>query len=137
MNCSWATQVDNIYTRNPHLLRDPPPHIQANVAANLLKVHRKSPQREENSSPFTHLDSFNEEDEELGLLGGKNNTNKIQLDRYIKVLQIKRKEMDIGKKTSDLLTSAAKINWFGLQMHPQPKIPILCQKLGLPQLSHF
>jgi len=46
MNCSWAAWVDDFYMRNPHLLKDPPPHIQANFVANLLKVHRKSPLRE-------------------------------------------------------------------------------------------
>src|SRR5882724_9084346 len=48
MNHSWAAWVNKFYTRNPHLLRDPPLHIQANFVANFLKVHRKSPQREEN-----------------------------------------------------------------------------------------
>jgi len=73
---------------------------------------RKSPQREENSSLFAHLDSINKEDEELSLLGGENKTNKLQLGRYIEVLQIKRKEMDTGKKSLDLLTLAAnKLVW--------------------------
>src|SRR5882724_13318079 len=53
------------------------------------------------------LDSINEEYEELGSLGGENETNKLQLNRYIKVLQIKRKEMDSGKKSSDLPPLAA------------------------------
>src|SRR5882724_11552313 len=43
MNHSWAAQVDNFYSRNPHVLKDPPPHIQANFVDNLLKVHKKSP----------------------------------------------------------------------------------------------
>ena len=48
---------------------------------------------------------INEEDEELGLLGGEIEDDKLQLDRYIEVLQIKRKEMDLGKKSADLPTS--------------------------------
>src|SRR5882724_786580 len=79
--------------------------MQANFAANLLEVHRKSPLKEEKSSLFTCLDSINEEDEELGLLGGETEVDKLQLDRYIEVLQIKRKEMDSVKKTPDLPTS--------------------------------
>src|SRR5882724_1976988 len=63
MNCLWAAQVNDFYTRNPHLLKDPPLHIQANIAANLLKVHKKIPLREEKPSLFTHLDSINEENE--------------------------------------------------------------------------
>ena len=89
------------------MLRDSPLHIQTNLAANLLKAHRNSPLREENSSLFACLDSINEEDEELSSLGGKNETDKLQLDRYIEVLQVKRKEMDSGKKSLDLPTSAA------------------------------
>jgi len=104
MNRSWAAQVDDFYSRNPHLLKDPPPHMQANFAANLLEVHRKSPLREEKSSLFAHLDSINEEDEELSSLGGETEEDKLQLDRYIKVLQIKRKEMDSVKKSPDLPT---------------------------------
>ena len=34
MNLSWAARVDDYYMRNPHLLKDPPLHIQANFAAN-------------------------------------------------------------------------------------------------------
>src|SRR5882724_9222729 len=105
MNCSWAARVDNFYSRNPHLLKDPPLHMQANFAANLLKVHRKSPLREEKSSLFACLDSINEEDEELSSLGGKTEEENLQLNRYIEVLQIKRKEMDSVKKSPDLLTS--------------------------------
>src|SRR5882724_8203800 len=85
MNRSWAAQVDDFYSRNPHLLKDPPPHMQANFAANLLEVHRKSPLRKEKSSLFTCLDSINEEDEELSLLGGDFKDEILQLDRYIKV----------------------------------------------------
>src|SRR5882724_1547266 len=85
MNCSWAAWVDNFYSRNPHLLKDPPPHIQANFAPNLLKVHKKSPLREEKASLFAGLDSINKEDEEHGLLGGKIDDDKLQLDRSIKV----------------------------------------------------
>ena len=79
--------------------------MQANFAANLLEVHRKCPLREEKSSLFTHLDSINEEDEELGSLGGETKEDKLQLNRYIEVLQIKRKEMDSVNKSPDLLTS--------------------------------
>ena len=64
--------------------------------ANFLEAHRKIPLREENSSLFACLDSINKEDEELSSLGGKNETDKLQLDRYIEVLQIKRKEMEMG-----------------------------------------
>src|SRR5882724_5200520 len=105
MNCSWAAQVDDFYSRNPHLIKVPPPHMQAKFAANLLEVHRKSPLREEKSSLFAHLDSINEEKEELGLLGGETEEDKLQLYRYIKVLQIRRKEMDSVKKSPDLPTS--------------------------------
>src|SRR5882724_1591114 len=105
MNCLWAARVNDFYLRNPHLLKDLPPHIQANFVANLLEVHKKSPLREKKSSLFTHLDSINEEDEELSSLGGEIEDDKLQLNRYIKVLQIKRKEMDSAKKSPDLPTS--------------------------------
>jgi len=100
-----AAQVDDFYSRNQHLLKDPPLHMQANFAANLLEVHRKSPLREEKSSLFAHLDSINEEDEGLSSLGGETEEDKLQLDRYIEVLQIKRKEMDLVKKSPDHPTS--------------------------------
>ena len=75
--------------------------------ANFLEAHRKIPLREENSSLFACLDSINKEDEELSSLGGEDEFNKLQLDRCIEVLQIKRKEMDTGKKSMDLLTLVA------------------------------
>ena len=72
---------------------------------------QEKPLGEEKSSLFTHLDSINE-DEELSFLGGKIEDDKPQLNRYIEVLQIKRKEMDTGKKSLDLLTLAAnKLVW--------------------------
>jgi len=43
MNHSWPAQVNDFYSRNPHLLKDPPPHMQANFAANLLEYTRKAP----------------------------------------------------------------------------------------------
>src|SRR5882724_11736504 len=104
MNHSWAAWVNDFYLRNPHLLKDPPPHTQENFAANLLEVHKKSPLREEKYSLFTHLDSINKEDEELSSLGGEIKDDKLQLNRYIEVLQIKRKEMDSAKKSPDLPT---------------------------------
>src|SRR5882724_3952581 len=104
MNHSWAAWVNDFDLRNPHLLKDPLPHIQANFVANLLKVHKKSPLREEKSSLFTHMDSINEEDEELSSLGGEIKDDKLQLDRYIEAPQIKRKEMDSAKKSPDLPT---------------------------------
>ena len=83
-------------------------HIsKKNLPPIFLKYTGKGHLREENSSLFTHLDSINEEEEELGSLGGENETDKLQLNRYIEVLQIKRKEMDSGKKSSDLLSLAA------------------------------
>jgi len=97
-NHSWDTWV-KFYARNPY--------VQANFAANLLQVHRKSPMKEENSSLLIHLESINKEDEELSSLGGEDEFNKLQLDRCIEVLQIKRKEMDTGKKSMDLLTLVA------------------------------
>jgi len=81
MNHSWAAQVNDFYTWNPHLLKDPPAHIQANFVANLLEVHRKIPLREEKSSLFTNLDSINEENEELSSLGGKIEDDMLQLNR--------------------------------------------------------
>jgi len=129
---NWATRVNVIYTRNPHLLKDPPPHIQAKFSANFLEVHRKSPLREENSSLFALLDSINEEDEELSSLGGKNETEKLQLNRYIKVLQIKT-----WARNHQIFQLWQQINWFGQQMLPWQKRPIHCQKFRLPQLSHF
>src|SRR5882724_4087636 len=133
MKHSWAARVDDFYSRNPHLLKDPPLYMQANFAANLLKVHRKSPLREEKSSLFTRLDSINEEDEELSSLGGKTEEDKLQLNRYIEALQIKRKEMDLVKKSPDLPTSTPVGQW----MHLQPKRLIQRQKLRLPWLIHF
>jgi len=107
MNCLWAPQVDNFYLRNPHLLKDHPPHIQANFVDNLLELHKENPLREEKYCLFAHLFSINEENEELGSLGDKFEDEMLQLDRYIKVLQIKRKGMDLGKKSSDLPTSSS------------------------------
>ena len=44
------------------------------------------------------MESNNEEDEVLGSLGGKENPEKAELDRYIKMLQARKNEMASGKK---------------------------------------
>src|SRR5882724_10427801 len=41
---------------------------------------------------------------DIGSLGGKIEDDMLHLDRCIKVLQIKKKEMDLGNKSSDLPT---------------------------------
>ena len=70
-NHPWATQIDEYYARNPHLL--PQETVQEKFLANLLQVCSWGSTKEENSSIFTHLESINEEDEVLGSLGGKGN----------------------------------------------------------------
>jgi len=58
------------------------------------------------------MESINQEDEVLSSLGSKDNIDKLQLDRYIEVLKIRRKEMDTGKKRVDLLTlTPSKVVW--------------------------
>ena len=61
--------------------------------------------KEENSSLLVCLESINEEYKELGSLGGKDKFDKVQLNRYIEVPQIKRKQMDTGKKEKETVTS--------------------------------
>src|SRR5882724_11539999 len=68
-NCLWAAQINEYYARNPHLL--PQEAVQANLSANLLKFCGQGTLTEENSSPFTHLESINEDNETLGSLGRK------------------------------------------------------------------
>jgi len=89
--------------------------------------------REERFSLFAHLDSINEENEELGSLGGEIEDDKLQLDRYIKVLQIKRKEMDLGKKSPDHPTSTPV--W--PMDAPSAEKTYSAPKLQAPWLSHF
>ena len=76
-NHPWASQIDKYYATNPHLL--PQETFQANCSANLLEVHGWGSMKEENLSLFAHLESFNEEDEVLSLLRGKENTEEAEL----------------------------------------------------------
>src|SRR5882724_7734666 len=99
-NRPWAARIDEYYARNPHLL--PQEAVQANFSANLLEFCGQGTLRE-NSSPFAHLESINEDNETLGLLGEKENPEEAELGRYIKVLQARKKEMVSGKKETDLL----------------------------------
>jgi len=86
--------------------------------ANLLEFHGQGTLKEENSSPFAHLESINEDNEMPSSLGGKDNPEEAELGRYIKVLQARKKEMASEKKETDLLKPVLpKIN--------QPKRSIL------------
>jgi len=78
-NHPWATWIDKYYARNPHLL--PGETVQANLLANLLKVHGQGTPKEENSSLFAHLESINEDDEALSSLRGKENPEEAELGR--------------------------------------------------------
>src|SRR5882724_9515552 len=99
-NHLWAARIDEYYARNLHLL--PREAVQANFLANLLEFRGQGTLTEEHSSPFAHLESINEYNEMLGLLGGKENPVEAELGRYIKVLQARKKEMVSGKKETDL-----------------------------------
>jgi len=50
------------------------PHIQANFAANLLEVKSTDQAKDDSSNLFAHLEPFNEEEEQLGSLGGEANS---------------------------------------------------------------
>ena len=52
------------------------------------------------------MESINEEDEVLSSLGGKENPEEAELDRYIEVLQARMNRMALGKKQLDLLKPA-------------------------------
>jgi len=58
-------------------------------------------QKRENSNPFAHLASINEDEEVLGSLG-EENPEEAELGRYIEVLQARKNEMVSGKKLKDL-----------------------------------
>src|SRR5882724_9835467 len=100
-NCLWAAQINEYYARNPNLL--PREAVQANFSAKLLEFCGQGTLTEEHSSPFAHLESINEDNEMLSSLGGKENPEGAELGRYIKVLQARKKEMESGKKETDLL----------------------------------
>src|SRR5882672_11203598 len=53
-----------------------------------------------------HLIPFNEEEEQLGSLGGEVNPDRAQLGRYIEVLQARQNKMPSEKKQTNLLNSA-------------------------------
>src|SRR5882724_2074870 len=99
-NRPWAARIDEYYARNPHLL--PLEAVQANFLANLLEFRGQGTLMQEHSSPFSHLESINEDNETLGSLGGKENPEEAELGRYIEVLQARKKEMASGKKETDL-----------------------------------
>src|SRR5882672_963193 len=102
-NCPWATRIDEFYTRNPQLLpRESTPHIQANFAANLLKVKGMGQAKDDGSNLFVHLKPFNEEEEQLGSLGGEANPDQAQPGRYIEVLQARQNEMPSEKKQTNV-----------------------------------
>src|SRR5882724_8018332 len=94
-NRPWAARINEYYARNPHLL--PQEAVQANFSANLLKFRGQGTLTEEHSSPFAHLESINEDNGMLSSLGGKENPEEAELGRYIKVLQARKKEMDLPK----------------------------------------
>src|SRR5882724_7832212 len=94
-NLLWAAQINEYYARNLHLL--PREAVQAKFLANLLKFCGQGTLKEDNSSPFTHLESINEDNETLGLLGAKENPEEAELGRYIEVLQARKKETDLPK----------------------------------------
>ena len=67
------------------------------------------------------MESINEEDEVLSLLGGKENPEEAELERYIEVLQARKNNMASGKKQMDLLEPA--------QMRmDQPKVALSAEK---------
>src|SRR5882724_940459 len=100
-NHPWAAWIDEYYARNLHLL--PRETVQANFSANLLEVHGQDAPKRENSNPFAHLASINEDEEVLGLLGEEENPEEAELGRYIEVLQARKDEMVLGKKPKNLL----------------------------------
>src|SRR5882672_7039186 len=53
-----------------------------------------------------HLIPFNEEEEQLGSLGGEANPDRAQLGRYIEVLQARQNKMPSEKKQTNLPKSA-------------------------------
>src|SRR5882724_6765512 len=99
-NHPWAAWINKYHARNLQLL--PQETVQANISANLLKVHGWGTLKEENSSLFSHLESINEEDEVLSSLRGKDNPEEAELGRYIKVLQARKSKMASVKKQMDL-----------------------------------
>src|SRR5882672_6715049 len=102
-NRPWAARVDEFYARNPQLLpRESTPHIQANFVANLLEVKGMGQAKDDRSNLFAHLKPFNEEEEQLGSLGGEANPDRAQLGRYIEVLQARQNEMPSKKKQTNL-----------------------------------
>src|SRR5882672_10798672 len=102
-NCPWAARIDEFYARNPQLLpHESTPHIQANFAANLLEVKGTDQAKDDGSNLFAHLEPFNEEEEQLGSLGGKANPDQAQLGRYIEVLQARQNEMPSKKRQTNL-----------------------------------
>jgi len=81
-NRPWAAQINEYYARNLHLL--PRETVLVNFLANLLEVCSWGSMKEENLSLFAHLESINEEDKVLGLLGGKENPEEAELDRTLR-----------------------------------------------------
>jgi len=99
-NHLWAAWIDEYYARNLHLL--PQETVQANFSANLLEVRGQDAPKRENSNPFAHLASINEDEEVLGSLGEEENPEEAELGRYIEVLQARKNKMVSGKKPKDL-----------------------------------
>src|SRR5882724_11536583 len=80
LNWAWRVQVDEFYANNPHLLPplvqpghcNPPPHFQANFAANFIEVSQSKlvKNKEVTSTNSLHLAKIMEvtdEDEMVGL----------------------------------------------------------------------
>src|SRR5882672_729103 len=106
-NRPWAAQIDEFYARNLQLLpRESTPHIQVNFMANFLEVKGTEQAKNDSSNLFAHLEPFNEEEEQLGSLGGEANPDWSQLGRYIEVLQARQNEMPSKKKQINILKSA-------------------------------
>src|SRR5882724_3827988 len=95
-NCPWAARIDEYYARNPHLL--PREAVQANFSANLLEFCGQGTLTEEHSSPFAHLESINEDNETLSLLGGKENPEEAELGGTLRCCKLERRKWHLGRR---------------------------------------
>jgi len=108
------------------------PHQSANQAsftANFLEIQNQGQVKEGSVSvtSFAPPDFIIKEKKELSSLGGEENLDQFHLNRYIKVLQARSKEMSLGKEQMDWLitTFSAK------KMCSAPKVQAHTSKLLL------
>src|SRR5882724_8266855 len=112
LNQAWRVWVDEFYANNPHLLPlvqpghcDPPPHVQANFAANFMEVaqselveHKEV--MSENSLHLATITEVTDEDKLVPVVDLEEEYEPGHIDQLVDVLQARAKGIRDSKKNA-------------------------------------